>query len=74
MSVLGGTRHWAGPAVGAAAITGLLYAFTAGDHAVAGKAAVGAILVLVILFLPHGVMGFVAQRWRREPAAVIGGR
>ena len=45
MSVLGGTRHWAGPAVGAAVITGLLYAFTAGDHAVAGKAVVGAILV-----------------------------
>ena len=30
MSVLGGTRHWAGPAVGAAIITALLYAFTAG--------------------------------------------
>jgi branched-chain amino acid transport system permease protein len=57
MSVLGGTRHWAGPAVGAAAITGLLYAFTAGDHAVAGKAAVGAILVLVILFMPEGILG-----------------
>ena len=26
MSVLGGTRHWAGPAVGAVAITLLLYA------------------------------------------------
>ena len=38
MSVLGGTRHWAGPAVGATIITGLLYAFTAGDHAVLGKA------------------------------------
>ena len=38
MSVLGGTRHWAGPAIGATAITALLYAFTAGDHAVAGKA------------------------------------
>ena len=30
MSVLGGTRHWAGPAIGAVAITALLYAFTAG--------------------------------------------
>ena len=39
MSVLGGTRHWAGPAIGAVAITGLLYSFTAADHAVAGKAA-----------------------------------
>jgi branched-chain amino acid transport system permease protein len=62
MSVLGGTRHWAGPAVGAAAITGLIYFFTAGDYAVAGKAAVGAILVIVILFLPTGVMGFFMKR------------
>ena len=61
MSVLGGTRHWAGPAVGAAAITGLLYAFTAGNYAVAGKAAVGCVLVAVILFMPNGILGF---RWR----------
>lgn len=62
MSVLGGTRHWAGPAVGATAITGLLYFFTAGDHAVAGRAAVGAILVLVILFLPEGILGQVFRK------------
>jgi branched-chain amino acid transport system permease protein len=67
MSVLGGTRHWAGPAVGAAAITGLLYAFTAGDHAVAGKAAVGAILVVVILFMPEGVLGYFLKRFSRHP-------
>ena len=72
MSVLGGTRHWAGPAVGAAAITGLLYAFTAGDHAVAGRAAVGAILVLVILFMPDGIMGFLLKR-RKAPAGVPAG-
>lgn len=74
MSVLGGTRHWAGPAVGAAAITGLLYTFTAGDHAVAGKAAVGAILVLVILFMPDGILGKVLKRKRvvaAETKAVI---
>lgn len=72
MSVLGGTRHWAGPAVGAAAITGLLYAFTAGDHAVAGKAAVGVILVLVILFMPEGVLGRLLKRKAKgtaKPAA-----
>jgi branched-chain amino acid transport system permease protein len=57
MSVLGGTRHWLGPAVGATVITGLLYAFTAGEYAVAGRAAVGLILVVVILFLPDGVLG-----------------
>jgi branched-chain amino acid transport system permease protein len=65
MSVLGGTRHWAGPAIGAAAITGLLYLFTAGDHAVAGRAAVGVVLVLVILFMPEGILG---QLLKRKPA------
>ncbi|HSH88742.1 MAG TPA: branched-chain amino acid ABC transporter ATP-binding protein/permease [Ramlibacter sp.] len=65
MSVLGGTRHWAGPAVGAIFITGLLYYFTAGNYPIAGKAAVGVILVAVILFLPNGILG----RWkaRRRP-------
>ncbi|HET8746861.1 MAG TPA: branched-chain amino acid ABC transporter ATP-binding protein/permease, partial [Ramlibacter sp.] len=62
MSVLGGTRHWAGPAIGATAITGLLYFFTAGDHAVAGRAAVGAILVAVILFMPEGILGQLLKR------------
>jgi len=57
MSVLGGTRHWLGPAVGATVITGLLYAFTASNYAVAGRAAVGLILILVILFLPQGLLG-----------------
>jgi branched-chain amino acid transport system permease protein len=71
MSVLGGTRHWAGPAVGAVAITVLTYVFSAGDHAIAGKAAVGAILVVVILFMPNGVLGFFLKRRasrRVEPA------
>lgn len=69
MSVLGGTRHWAGPLVGAAAITALLYTFTAGDHAVMGKAAVGAILVVVILFMPDGILGAVLKRWKRKAVA-----
>jgi branched-chain amino acid transport system permease protein len=56
MSVLGGTRHWAGPAVGAATITALLYAFTAGDSAIIGKAVTGAILVAAILFMPEGIL------------------
>src|SRR5262249_9625547 len=63
MSVLGGTRHWAGPALGAAAITALMYAFTAGDLAIAGKAVVGVVLILVILFMPQGFLG------RRRPRA-----
>ncbi len=67
MSVLGGTRHWAGPALGALAITVLMFAFSAGDHAVAGRAAVGVVLVAVILFLPQGLLGRVSRR-RANPA------
>lgn len=67
MSVLGGTRHWAGPAVGAIFITGLLYYFTAGTNPLIGKAAVGVILIAVILFMPLGVMAFVQKRWKRKP-------
>jgi len=62
MSVLGGTRHWAGPAIGAVAITGLLYSFTAADHAVAGKALIGVILIAAILFMPEGIL----ERFRRH--------
>jgi len=70
MSVLGGTRHWAGPAVGAVVITGLLYYFTAGNNPVAGRAAVGVILVAVILFMPNGILGYLgkARRKRSAPA------
>jgi branched-chain amino acid transport system permease protein len=71
MSVLGGSRHWAGPAVGAVAITLLLYSFTAANYAVAGKAAVGLILVAAILFMPEGILPRVL-RWvakRRAPVA-----
>jgi branched-chain amino acid transport system permease protein len=67
MAVLGGTRHWAGPAVGAVAITGLLYYATDGDHAVLGKAAVGGILVVAILFMPDGVRGRWSRRRRGGP-------
>ncbi len=66
MSVLGGSRHWLGPAVGATVITCLLYGFTAGNYPVAGRAAVGLILVVVILFLPSGVLGRLVPR--RRPA------
>jgi len=76
MSVLGGTRHWAGPAIGAVAITGLLYSFTAADNAIAGKAATGAILIAAILFMPDGILPRLQRAWRRvvparaRPAAV----
>jgi branched-chain amino acid transport system permease protein len=68
MAVLGGAAHWLGPAIGATAITALTYAFTAGDIAVAGRAATGLILVLVILFMPNGILGPWVRR--RRPVAV----
>jgi branched-chain amino acid transport system permease protein len=66
MSVLGGRRHWAGPAVGAVIITSLLYVVTAGQYAVIGRAAVGLILVVVILLMPGGVIGMVRTRLQRR--------
>ena len=59
MSVLGGSRYWAGPAVGAIVITCLLYAFTAGNSAVLGRAVFGAVLVAVILYMPNGILAMV---------------
>jgi branched-chain amino acid transport system permease protein len=69
MCVLGGTRHWAGPALGATAITLLLYASTAADQAVAGKAITGAILVVAVLFMPDGILG--RKRARKSPAPTL---
>jgi branched-chain amino acid transport system permease protein len=68
MSVLGGSRHWAGPAVGAAAITLLLYSFTAANHAVAGKAMVGLILIAAILFMPDGILPRLQRLFMRQRA------
>lgn len=68
MSCLGGSRHWAGPAVGAVLITSMLYFFTAGNNPVLGKAVVGVVLIVVILFMPNGVMGFFMKR-RAQAAA-----
>jgi branched-chain amino acid transport system permease protein len=78
MAVLGGARHWLGPAIGATFITALTYAFVGGELALAGRAITGLILIAVILYLPHGVMGFfqarhkpsVAPERAHEPATV----
>ena len=74
MSILGGARHWLGPAVGAAIITASLYAFTGGNTAVLGRAVVALALILVILLLPDGVVVAVLSRaraWRRRDAAPL---
>ncbi len=70
MAVLGGTRHWAGPAVGAVGISLLLYSFTSGDSALLGKVVMGAVLIAVILFMPEGLMGrWLARRSAGVPAS-----
>jgi branched-chain amino acid transport system permease protein len=66
MSVLGGARHWLGPSLGAVLVTVLMYGASAGETAVAGRAAVGLTLILAILFLPEGITGLL--RRRRPPA------
>jgi branched-chain amino acid transport system permease protein len=71
MSVLGGSRHWAGPALGALVITCLMYAFTAGNSAVLGRAAFGAVLVAVILFMPNGLMTWAQGLVRRKPSSGV---
>jgi len=68
MSALGGTRHWLGPAVGAVAITVLLYAFTSGGAAVAGRALSGLILIVVIVAMPEGILGRILKRFRTKEA------
>ena len=72
MSILGGARHWLGPAVGAAIITASLYAFTGGQQAVLGRAVVALGMILVILYLPDGVVPTILARsraWWARPAA-----
>jgi ABC-type branched-subunit amino acid transport system ATPase component/ABC-type branched-subunit amino acid transport system permease subunit len=68
MSVLGGARHWLGPAIGAALVTVLMYAVTGGETAVAGRALVGLTLMVVILFLPEGITGLLTRRRPATPA------
>jgi branched-chain amino acid transport system permease protein len=65
MSVLGGARHWLGPAVGATLIAASLYAFTGGQQALVGRAVVALALIVVILLLPDGVVPTALARWRR---------
>ena len=70
MSVLGGSRSWFGPAIGAAVITTLLYSFSSGDQAMIGRAVVGFILIAAILWLPDGVVPAIAKWLKPRRAAV----
>lgn len=62
MSILGGARHWAGPAVGAVIITVLQSAIVSGSHAELGRAAVALTLIVVILAMPSGIVPGLLRR------------
>lgn len=73
MSVLGGSRHWAGPMLGGILITLLLNAFTEGNSALVGKIIIGAVLFVAVLVMPQGILGtWMARRRRRWLAQVAG--
>lgn len=68
MSILGGARHWAGPAVGATLITVALSLFVGGNHAELGRAGVALALIVVILVMPDGVIPRLLARLRKPPS------
>ncbi|SFU72048.1 branched-chain amino acid ABC transporter ATP-binding protein/permease [Pseudoduganella namucuonensis] len=72
MSILGGARHWAGPAVGATLITIALSAFVGGAHAELGRAGVALALIVVILLLPQGIVPSVLRRVGGKGAGAAG--
>lgn len=67
MSILGGARHWAGPAIGATLITVALSSFVGGGHAELGRAGVAFALIVVILVLPQGIVPSLLRRMRHLP-------
>lgn len=74
MSILGGARHWAGPAVGATMITIALSMAVSSGHAELGRAAVAFGLIVVILVLPDGIVPSLMERMRkRTSATTVGG-
>lgn len=68
MSVLGGRHHWAGPMVGAVYIYTLQNRLAAGGFEGWSLIVLGAILVLLVLLAPEGLMA----RFARRPWAVAG--
>lgn len=69
MSVLGGSHTWFGPPVGAVLMVTLLQVFVGAKTAAVSQILIGAILILLILFVPEGVAGRALRRARRPAAA-----
>lgn len=73
MSILGGARHWAGPAFGATLITVALSLFVGSGHAELGRAGVALALIIVILVLPQGIVPALLRHLQRPSAAPAAG-
>jgi len=71
MAALGGTRFWYGPALGAVIVTSLTQSLTGGESAILNRALIGAILIVVIVFLPDGVAGGLRRRARRAAGGPV---
>lgn len=72
MSILGGARHWAGPAIGAAIITVLQSAIVSGAHAEFGRAGVALALIIVILALPSGIVPSIIRKFADKRSGLGG--
>ena len=71
MSILGGARHWFGPAIGATLITVALVGFASSGHSELGRAIIALTLVVAVLWLPEGIV----PAWlRRKQLAAKNGR
>jgi ABC-type branched-subunit amino acid transport system ATPase component/ABC-type branched-subunit amino acid transport system permease subunit len=71
MVMLGGSRHWLGPLVGAALLTALTQGFQGLD--VWSSVAVGAVLLVIVLLAPAGIIGTVRREVIRRRARRRGG-
>ena len=78
MSVLGGARHWLGPAFGATLITVALFGLASSGQTILGRAVVAAFLIIAVLWLPEGIvptfLHWLKRRQTSPDAAIEGAR
>ncbi|MBC7253732.1 MAG: branched-chain amino acid ABC transporter ATP-binding protein/permease [Actinobacteria bacterium] len=66
MAVFGGTRYWQGPAVGAVILTVVSDQLTQRIGSEISHIIYGLLFILVILFLPEGIMGLLGRIGRKR--------
>jgi branched-chain amino acid transport system permease protein len=69
ISLLGGRRHWLGPAIGAIIISTLNDVFSDTNLQFLNEVAIGGLLIVMILFVPEGI--FERLRSRIVPAMIV---